>query len=581
MADVPKWEDTTEIQPIVPSMEEATAPTPDISQLESGLRGTGQGLTFGFGDEIIGGVQALINAPGSDESLTDLYTRYRDVQRAQEQAAREANPITYGASEIGSGFLIPGGIIGKAAQKGASLGSMMKSGAAMGALSGLGSSEASLTEEPEQAALDIGIGTGLGAVGGAVGKGISKLAQAPKESQLAQDVTESFMRGRRGENLTSKDARLLITEKFDKQVTSLKDKIDDVEEGLKKQYEKAYSAVEGQNIKAKAEPKLQDYKNKLLKLQEANTDSSRKLEIQKLIDKIDDTMLGTIEKTAVGELRTGRESLSAEQLKNLAESLSAHTDLLAKDPSKADFKQLSNETGIAVKNIKEVLSDILGTKDLNKSYSSLAKAKDIMGRTSELHTAAKIKDQAKFMKLINDLNEGGMKQVTAQKLLGETFENLEQAGVPGLEKIKPELADISRQYELSTMTSKEPMGQLLGSRKTIGVKAANILGRSPVGGALEATTRAITSPKMAGLAGAIGVTEPKLFTTNKDYPLKAETVIRNIIQSNDQSLIPVAVKLQKAEESGDERKKAQAEFILQSSPQGQRILKQSLEETQE
>lgn len=143
----------------------------DISDLDSFGRGAAQGATFGFADEIAGGGEALWDVLTTDqklEAMRSLYEKHRNESRENFKKAKDANPWSYGAGEVGgaiaSGLALPGGAAG-------SIGRMAATGAALGGLSGLGASEATGVGG---LAKDTLVGAGLG---GALGAGAGKLAQ--------------------------------------------------------------------------------------------------------------------------------------------------------------------------------------------------------------------------------------------------------------------------------------------------------------------------------------------------------------------------------------------------------------------
>lgn len=153
---------------------------PEVSQLESGIRGLAQGATLNLADEgagVLGAIKSLV----TDESLADAYRRERDESRENYKSAEEANPKTFMAGGLASG-LIPGmGALGGAAKlaKGASalqkIGAGVKVGTALGALGGVGSSEADLTQgEYKDFAKDVGTSA---AVGGAFGGSLNALTE--------------------------------------------------------------------------------------------------------------------------------------------------------------------------------------------------------------------------------------------------------------------------------------------------------------------------------------------------------------------------------------------------------------------
>lgn len=178
--------------------------TPDISKLESGLRGAAEYNTFGFAPAISGAVQALpegLKAATEGSSMADVLAAYNKAREAstassnkQFKAAEEANPITYhGTGAISS--LIPAALTGGVSEAGtaAMLGSKLTrgllgaktvagalTGAGYGALSGAGHA-LSEGKDLEEGAKEVGRGLAGGALlGGVVGKAASALGAAPE-----------------------------------------------------------------------------------------------------------------------------------------------------------------------------------------------------------------------------------------------------------------------------------------------------------------------------------------------------------------------------------------------------------------
>lgn len=140
----------------------STPSTPEVSQLESAIRGGAQGLMFGFPDEATALLESITKGVPYEKSLEESRMAYKQAQ--------EANPITYTGSEIAGGVLpalIPG--VGQAAT-GAKLGRLATIGAGTGALSGLGYSEG---QDVGQVAKDV-------AIGGALGGGLPVLPAASR-----------------------------------------------------------------------------------------------------------------------------------------------------------------------------------------------------------------------------------------------------------------------------------------------------------------------------------------------------------------------------------------------------------------
>lgn len=143
------------------------AETRDVGKLESLARGAAQGATMGFADEIAGGAEAL---------FTDkTYKQARDESRANFKRAKDANPNTFLAGELGGGVataFVPG--LG-AANAVKTVRGAAGVGAALGGITGLGQSEA---KDAQGLAVDTLSGAGLGAVTGGglavAGKGAQK-----------------------------------------------------------------------------------------------------------------------------------------------------------------------------------------------------------------------------------------------------------------------------------------------------------------------------------------------------------------------------------------------------------------------
>jgi len=165
----------------------AAPPKPQVSAWESAGRGALQGLTFNWGDEIIGGVKSLPKLMQGTDAFRKAAGEETARQREYNKAAQEANPGTFLASEVAGG-VIPtiGAIMTPGAQPGAganaakltaqaaSLGSRVmqsaKIGAGFGAVGGAGAAESAPDASFTDQAMNTVVGAGKGAVvGGAVG----------------------------------------------------------------------------------------------------------------------------------------------------------------------------------------------------------------------------------------------------------------------------------------------------------------------------------------------------------------------------------------------------------------------------
>lgn len=73
------------------------------------LEGVGQGLTFGFSDELEGAIRGGVDALTSGRSFGEAYDERLAGARERQKAARETNPVAFYGGEIGSAIAMPFG----------------------------------------------------------------------------------------------------------------------------------------------------------------------------------------------------------------------------------------------------------------------------------------------------------------------------------------------------------------------------------------------------------------------------------------------------------------------------------------
>lgn len=138
------------------------------SKLESFARGAAQAASFGFADEITGGLESL---------FTDKpYEQARDESRLAYKKASDANPASYLTGNVSGGVataLIPGLNLAK----GASALKTVGQAALMGGASGLGASEA---EDVKGLLKDASTGAAIGGAVGSVARGIPSVTKKVK-----------------------------------------------------------------------------------------------------------------------------------------------------------------------------------------------------------------------------------------------------------------------------------------------------------------------------------------------------------------------------------------------------------------
>lgn len=168
---------------------------PEISQLESGLRGAAQGATFGLAPAISGAAQALpeayraVTGDSNTQAVLDAYNKARESSKSQFEAAQAANPKTFLAGDV-AGSLAPALLTGGASEAG--LAARGLSGLTKGLLSparaaglatdvgygALSSAGHALSEGKDLA--DAASSVGKGALGGAANQAIGSFGKIAK-----------------------------------------------------------------------------------------------------------------------------------------------------------------------------------------------------------------------------------------------------------------------------------------------------------------------------------------------------------------------------------------------------------------
>lgn len=184
-----------------------------------GLANVLQGPTFGFADEIGGGIGALIDVARRGGSLAEAYRTNRDYLRGASDQAAADNPllsaVTQSMASAPTMVLGMGANLVRGAGTAANVGRAAITGATTGALTGAGRSEASslggvATDAAEGAATGAALGSaasGLGAAVGAVGRNVAARAGGQTTRDVAAEkLAEALLRDARGAAAKSGDA---------------------------------------------------------------------------------------------------------------------------------------------------------------------------------------------------------------------------------------------------------------------------------------------------------------------------------------------------------------------------------------
>lgn len=184
-----------------------------------GLANVLQGPTFGFADEIGGGIGALIDVARRGGSLAEAYRTNRDYLRGASDQAAADNPtlsaVTQGMASAPTMVLGMGANLVRGAGTAANVGRAAITGATTGALTGAGRSESNslggvATDAAEGAATGAALGSaasGLGAAVGAVGRNVAARAGGQTTRDVAAEkLAEALLRDARGAAAKSGDA---------------------------------------------------------------------------------------------------------------------------------------------------------------------------------------------------------------------------------------------------------------------------------------------------------------------------------------------------------------------------------------
>ncbi len=198
-------------------------PTGNLSAL---AQGAGQGVTFGFSDEIEGGARAAYDAVTTGQSFNDAYDARLQAARDRLRRARESNPVAFYSGEIGSALLVPGGAarLGvTTAARAARAGLMARtaagaaSGAAYGGIYGFGTGEGEnrLSNAANGAQYGAMFGAALPVAADVVGASVRRVTNPVRgytnpKAVAGEKMSEALARdlGGAGEDLNRTAARL-------------------------------------------------------------------------------------------------------------------------------------------------------------------------------------------------------------------------------------------------------------------------------------------------------------------------------------------------------------------------------------
>jgi len=503
---------------------------PQVSPLESAIRGGAQGLTLGGIDEATAFLESMTGKP-YEQSLQESRQAYKQAQ--------EANPITYTGSEIVGGaapFLLPGAgqlAAGKTLLQG------VTRGAGIGALSGLGFSEGETTGE---IAKDVGIGGALGGALPVVGRGIQSAIQGTKpaidtsiksglsavtgktlpylekvESQperikkieriftgtgkeetqkLANDISDLVSKnpfGRKAELLSNRAYKVL--EKENENISIPKENILSNLKSVANELSQSSSDIDKTTLKS--------ITNKINTIDEKYPSMLNGLESKKLIKEIDKDIKALTPK--VGDQR--QLPIDAENNLNILKDIRRQVDVPLKTQSPAyaeAMKPVSEAT-----NVSEYLQK-LTVSQYGGRQASAKKAEEFINQKLRQNALTPLETESRTLKLMqNELN------------------NPRYNNYPGIEKLRDVNQTISDLKLLQEIQATGAIGssvtnRLLATGGTIGGTVGGLIGGVPgvgIGTSIGTVGGALLAPRMEREGGKIA---EKVLRKTKDIRTPTE-----------------------------------------------------------
>jgi len=221
--------DSFEDAPYSAPVAAKTSPNPDSSTIGDAGRALFQGGTFEYGDEALAGLQAgsdVLLGDKKTSDLSDLYSKYKDLQKQKIEESQKNSPYVYGAMNLAgnvlSGMALPSAKLFQGATKLAGLGNAVANVGLQNAALSVGESDSSaFTPEGQQdlakeavtslalAPVITGAGKLAGKAAGAIGDSAAGyVAESPK----VQALLRSFDMGREGTKLYTETGRQAVAD---------------------------------------------------------------------------------------------------------------------------------------------------------------------------------------------------------------------------------------------------------------------------------------------------------------------------------------------------------------------------------
>jgi hypothetical protein len=506
-----KLETFKPIQQLNTGVQSSQPPPPEVSQLESAIRGGAQGLAFGFPDEATAALERLVTGKPYEQALQESRLAYKQAQ--------EANPITYTGSEIAGGVLpalIPG--VGQAAT-GAKLGRLATIGAGTGALSGLGYSEG---QDIGQVAKDVGIGGALGGALPVLGRGVQSAIQGVKpaiDTSIKSGL--SAMTGKTLPYLEKVESQPERIKKIEKMFPdTVQQEIDKLANNLTELVDKNPFRKKASLLSTRSYKILQNEKDKIsIPKQDLLTKLDGKFfELAESNSKIDNTISQDVSDLAKKLSRDYKDNLDGVQAKNFIRQID--TDISALSPKPGEIKQLPVDSEKKLKVLQEIRNFIdEPLKQQSTAYSKAmeptADATNVSKYLEKLAVSqyggkeASSEKAKKFIqKKLRETNlQDSQSEEKALRLMQEELRKPRYNNLQGIEKLRnvnQTLADLKLLQEIQATGAigSSVTNRMLASGATFGGSLGSLIGGITGGGSGAATGGALGTT-LGTLGGAL------------------------------------------------------------------------------
>lgn len=467
----------------------------DIGMGESALRGSEQGLTLNFADEIGSAIGAGLEgvsqawtqgslAPLSDQNLMREYEDYLNWNRERYKQAEAANPKTFLAGEIAGSTLLPAGTLGK----GATMADKIRHGALVGgALSGTaaaGASEADIGSQDFNR--DVLFGTAGGVIGGAVAPPLISGTKAVADEvaggarwlggKILGPTTEAFDLGLKGIKAGSEAGQEAVT----KNVSDFAAKpASFVKENLE-EYAKLKNDLisEAQAMGIQLDAKKID---NMINARVGQVSKSNLPEVQAELGKLQELLLtaqkGALVKTPTGQIvRAGSKNLS-----NPEEAYQLYKDL--KQISQFGDKGLGSQearkaTGQTIQELQAILRDpqsgIAHLTNVDQKINSLNKAAEALG-IKDTFDINEPQIREKIISLLGQEGKVTVGGIKAEQRIDDFLNELEKVNKRAADQFREEFPKYGEQLQVLQEVNK-PLGTLFSLPRKLSTTGANVAG---------------------------------------------------------------------------------------------------------